>query len=113
MDMENRVNFRASDLPISEGRVYHLALSPEELAKDIIIVGDPERVSFIADEFLADRECDRYHRGLRTITGRVKETGKRVSIITSGMGTPSLEIVLNEIVALNEIDFIRKKRKTE
>jgi uridine phosphorylase len=111
--MENRVNFNASDLPLADARVYHLALRPEEMAKDIIIVGDPERVPFIADEFLANRECDRYHRGLRTITGRVKETGKRVSIITSGMGTPSLEIVLNEIVALNEIDFRTKKRKTE
>lgn len=104
---------KVSDLPLREGRVYHLELRPEEMAKDIIIVGDPERVPFIADEFLETREVDRSHRGLRTITGFARETGKRVSIVTSGMGTPSMEIVLNEIVALNEIDFNTLKRKEE
>ncbi len=106
-----RSYIKVSDLPLREGRVYHLDLRPEELAKDIIIVGDPERVPFIADEYLENREVDRSHRGLRTITGFAKETGKRVSIVTSGMGTPSMEIVLNEIVALNEIDFNTLKRK--
>ncbi|MEW5949737.1 MAG: nucleoside phosphorylase [Thermodesulfobacteriota bacterium] len=105
--------FKSSDLPIVDGRTYHLDLRPEELAKNIIIVGDPDRVAFIADEFLGTREIDRFHRGLRTITGCVKETGQRVSIVTSGMGTPSLEIVLNEIVALNENDFHTKKRRAE
>ncbi|MEW6328008.1 MAG: nucleoside phosphorylase [Thermodesulfobacteriota bacterium] len=105
--------FKSSDLPIVDGRTYHLDLRPEELAENIIIVGDPDRVSFIADEFLGTKEIDRFHRGLRTITGRVKDTGQRVSIVTSGMGTPSLEIVLNEIVALNEIDFHTKERRAE
>ena len=103
--------FKSSDLPIVDGRTYHLDLRPEDLAENIIIVGDPDRVTFIADEFLGAKEIDRFHRGLRTITGYVKETGQRVSIVTSGMGTPSLEIVLNEIVALNEIDFGRFKFK--
>ncbi|MDA8214211.1 MAG: nucleoside phosphorylase [Nitrospiraceae bacterium] len=111
--MKNDISFKTSDLPIINDKVYHLDLRPEELARDIIIVGDPERVPFIADEFFDTKEVDRSHRGLRTITGRVKETGQRVSIITSGMGTPSLEIVLNEIVALNEIDFHAMKRKSE
>lgn len=108
-----RSYIKVSDLPLREGRVYHLDLRPEEMAKDIIIVGDPERVPFIADEYLENREVDRFHRGLRTITGFAKETGKRVSIVTSGMGTPSMEIVLNEIVALNEIDLNSLKRKEE
>jgi uridine phosphorylase len=103
--------FHASDLPVFNNRVYHLDLRPGELANNIIIAGDPERVPFIAEEFLEDREVDRSHRGLRTITGTSKETGRRVSITTSGMGTPSLEIVLNEIVALNEIDFSTMTRK--
>lgn len=111
--MKNDIFFKTSDLPIINGKVYHLDLRPEELARDIIIVGDPERVPFIVDEFFDNKEVDRFHRGLRTITGRVKETGQRVSIITSGMGTPSMEIVLNEIVALNEIDFNTMKRKSE
>lgn len=111
--MKNDRHFNASDLPMVDGRVYHLDLKPEELAKDIIIVGDPERVPFIADKFLDTKEVDRSHRGLRTITGCVKDTDQRVSIITSGMGTPSLEIVLNEIAALNEIDFNKRARREE
>lgn len=105
--------YNFSDLPVFNGRVYHLDLSPEELAKDIIVVGDPERVPFIAGEFLGASEVDRSHRGLRTITGTSRETGRRVSITTSGMGTPSLEIVLNELAALNEIDFSTMTRKEE
>ena len=105
--------YNTSDLPVFNNKVYHLHLNPEELAKNIIIVGDPERVPFIAGEFLGECEVDRSHRGLRTITGTSRETGQRVSITTSGMGTPSLEIVLNEVVALNEIDFNTMTRKEE
>ncbi len=111
--MVSKVQFNPSDLPIVDGKVYHLNLRPGELARDILIVGDPERVPFIADEFLSNREIDVFHRGLRTITGNVKETCQRVSIVTSGMGTPSLEIVINEIVALNEIDFQKRTIKDE
>lgn len=111
VSMNKDVPFKPSDLPITDGKVYHLDLKPEELSNNIIIVGDPERVPLIADEFLRSKEVERFHRGLRTITGHVKETGKRISIITSGMGTPSLEIVLNEIIALHEIDFHTRRRK--
>jgi uridine phosphorylase len=103
--------YNTSDLPVFNNKVYHLDLQPDEIAQDIIIAGDPERVSFLADEFLGNREVDRSHRGLRTITGTVKETGQRVTLTTSGMGAPSLEIVLNELVALNEIDFKTMTRK--
>ena len=105
--------YNVSDLPVSNNKVYHLDLNPEEIAKNIIIVGDPERVPFIAEEFLSTCEVDRSHRGLRTITGTSRETGQRVSLTTSGMGTPSLEIVLNELVALNEIDFSTLTRKAK
>lgn len=111
--MKNVGPYKTSDLPVFNNKVYHLDLCPEELAKNIIIVGDPERVPFIAEEFLSDCEVDRSHRGLRTVTGRSRETGQRVSITTSGMGTPSLEIVLNELVALNEIDFGTMTRKEQ
>ena len=107
------MKYISSDLPIFNNRVYHLDLQPGELAKNIIIVGDPERVPFIAEEFLGDLEVDISHRGLRTITGTAKETKQRVSITTSGMGTPSLEIVLNELVALNEIDFKTMTHKND
>ncbi|MBI4859603.1 MAG: nucleoside phosphorylase [Candidatus Riflebacteria bacterium] len=100
----------ASDLPVANGKIYHLNIAPEQLASDIIIVGDPDRVTIIADEYLVTREHEAFHRGLRTITGTTRE-GLRVSVVTSGMGTPSLEIVLGEIVALNEIDFATMTRK--
>ncbi len=103
--------FAADDLPVVNGRVYHLDLAPKEIARNIIIVGDPDRVPFIADEFMESRETDRFHRGFRTITGIAKETGQRFSVVTSGIGTPSLEIVLNEITALNEVDFRTRRRK--
>lgn len=103
--------FAFDDLPLVKGRVYHLDLAPVELARDIIIVGDPDRVPFIADEFMGDRNADRFHRGFRSITGTARETGQRFSVITSGIGAPSLEIVLNEIAALNEINFRTRKRK--
>ncbi len=99
-----------ADLPVIDGRVYHLSLRPGELAEDILIVGDPRRADFIKNSFLKDVELRREHRGLVTVTGYT-EWGQRVSVTTSGMGTPSLEIVINEVVALHEIDFGTMKRR--
>lgn len=113
----NNGPFSEADLLINEkGRIYHLDLAPDELAKDIIIVGDPHRVLFIADEFVVEREFTRENRGLQTVTGIVKGTEStptphRVTIVTSGMGTPSLEIVVGELIALNEIDFKTRMRR--
>ncbi|MHC1696537.1 MAG: nucleoside phosphorylase [Geobacteraceae bacterium] len=108
--MENG-SFSAAELPLRGGRIYHLDLLPEELASHVIVVGDPERVPFFAGEFLDQIEIDRNHRGYRTITGFAPEAGQRVTITTSGIGAPSMEIVLNELVALNEFDFSTRKRK--
>lgn len=103
--------FSPSELPLRSGRVYHLDLAPDELARNVLLVGDPDRVPVLSDEFLAEREVDRCHRGLRTITGHARETGQRVTITTSGMGTSSTEIVLNELIALNEFDLDSRRRK--
>jgi uridine phosphorylase len=81
------------------------------LAPDIIIVGDPDRVGMIAKEFFDQVDVDTAHRGLHTVTGRVARTRQRVSLVTSGMGTGSLEIVLQEIVALHELDFATRKQR--
>jgi uridine phosphorylase len=106
--------FSQSDIIMSsQGEVYHLAISEKQLSRNILTVGDPDRVSFIAKEFLSSVEHEVFHRGLRTITGTVRETGQRVSLVTSGMGTPSLEIVLAELMTLNEIDPATRKRRTE
>lgn len=112
--------FSEADLPIdADGRIYHLQIRPDQLAPDILLVGDPGRAEFIGANFLTDLEVAREHRGLVTVTGTSAITGGRATIVsplrttvsTSGMGTPSLEIVLNEIVALNEIDFATRSRK--
>jgi uridine phosphorylase len=114
--------FTAADLPIDEnGRIYHLQVKPEQIAPDVILVGDPGRAEFIGSTLIHDLELEHEHRGLVTVTGFCQITGElatiispvRTAIITTGMGTPSLEIVLNELVALNEIDFETRTRKTD
>jgi len=114
--------FTASDLPIDdEGRIYHLQVKPEQIAPDILLVGDPGRAEFIGSTFLHDLEVEHEHRGLVTVTGISEITGNQATIVspvrttvtTSGIGTPSLEIVVNELVALNEIDFETRTRKSE
>jgi uridine phosphorylase len=116
------VPFTAADLPIDEdGRIYHLQVRPEQIAPDVILVGDPGRAEFIGSTLIHDLELEHEHRGLVTVTGTTRITGKpatiispvRTAVITTGMGTPSLEIVLNELVALNEIDFETRTRKTD
>ena len=114
--------FSEADLPIdADGRIYHLQLKPEQIAPDILLVGDPGRAEFIGSFLLREVEVAREHRGLITVTGTAEITGVRTTVIsplrttvaTSGMGTPSLEIVLNELVALHEIDFATRTRKQE
>jgi uridine phosphorylase len=106
--------FTAADLPMREdGEMYHLQLARQNLANDILIVGDPGRATKIAAQFLSETECNVEHRGLRTITGIVPHSRQRVSVVTSGMGTPSLEIVLNELMAINEIDPVTRTRRPD
>jgi len=111
MNPDKRNVILPGDLPMVNGRVYHLDLAPEELAQNVVVVGDPDRVPLLADEFLHERKADRCHRGFRSITGVDRETGMPVSIISTGIGAPSTEIVLNELAALNEIDFRSMRRK--
>ena len=114
--------FTASDLPIDdEGRIYHLQVRSEQVAPDILLVGDPGRAEWIGEAFLSDIELAHEHRGLATVTGTARFTGKpativsplRTTVTTSGMGPPSLEIVANELVALNEVDLKTRKRRAE
>jgi uridine phosphorylase len=114
--------YTAADLPIDEGeRIYHLQVKQEQIAPDILLVGDPGRAKFIGSTFLRDLEVEHEHRGLVTVTGTSEITGERATIIspvkatvtTSGIGTPSLEVVVQELVALNEIDFETRTRKSD
>ncbi|MDD2792574.1 MAG: nucleoside phosphorylase [Sediminibacterium sp.] len=86
----------------SRGAVYHLNLRPEELADTVITVGDPGRVAEVSKHF--DRIEGRYeHREFITHTGYIGN--KRFSVLSSGIGTDNIDIVLNELDALANIDF--------
>ena len=86
----------------SEGAIYHLNLHPEQIADDIILVGDPGRVTEIAT-FFDKIEVKRQNRELVTRTGYFN--GKRITVLSTGMGTDNLDIVMNELDALVNIDL--------
>lgn len=94
----------------SQGAVYHLALQPEELAQDVILVGDPDRVDMVASHF-DSIEVRRENRELRTRTGYYK--GKRITVLSTGMGTENIDIVLNELDTLANIDLKTRQVKEE
>lgn len=101
--------FAPSELLINEdGSVYHLHVKPEQLADKIIVVGDPARVELIASYF-DDVECQIVSREFHTTTGTYR--GKRISIISTGIGCDNVDIVLNEIDALANIDFQTRETK--
>jgi uridine phosphorylase len=96
-----------------ENKIYHLNLSKDEIANDIILVGDPDRVSVISNKF-ESIEHKIQNREFVTHTGILN--GKRISVIATGIGPDNIDIVVNELDALVNIDFktrtINKKKKT-
>lgn len=85
-----------------EGAIYHLDLKPSQLANTVITVGDPGRVSQVSKHF--DKiECKVAHREFVTHTGTYK--GKRISVVSTGIGPDNIDIVINELDALVNIDF--------
>src|SRR5688572_12217183 len=86
----------------SRGAVYHLDLRPEELATNIITVGDPDRVGEVSKYFDVV-EVKRQHREFVSHTGTIGK--KRITVISTGIGTDNIDIVLNELDALINIDF--------
>lgn len=99
----------ASELPLqADGAIYHLNLHPEELADNVILVGDPGRVAMISGMF-DTVELRKQNRELITHTGTYK--GKRISVISTGMGTDNIDIVLNELDAVANIDLATRTVK--
>lgn len=93
----------ASELIINaDGSIFHLHLKPEQLADRVILVGDPARVTTVASYF-DTQECEVSNREFHTITGVYK--GKRITVVSHGIGTDNIDIVLNELDALANIDF--------
>lgn len=101
----------ASELPLqADGAIYHLNLHPEELADNVILVGDPGRVEMISAMF-DSVELRKQNRELITHTGTFH--GKRVSVISTGMGTDNIDIVLTELDALANVDLSTRTVKEE
>lgn len=107
--MNNQI--AASELPLqSDGAIYHLNLHPEELAENVILVGDPGRVSMISG-MLDTVEVRKQNRELITHTGTYK--GKRISVVSTGMGTDNIDIVLTELDALANVDLATRTVRSE
>ena len=96
----------------SENKIYHLNLTKKEIADDIILVGDPDRVAVISSKF-DNIDYKIQNREFITHTGTLK--GKRISVIATGIGPDNIDIVINELDALVNIDFetrtINKQKK--
>ncbi len=99
----------SSELIINEdGSVFHLHLKPEQLAKQIILVGDPGRVDLISSYF-SSIELRTQNREFVSVTGTYNN--HRISVISTGIGTDNIDIVMNELDALVNIDFKTREIK--
>mgnify|MGYP003505943783 CR=1 FL=1 len=93
-----------------DGSVYHLNLKPENIAHDIIFVGDQNRVEKIT-QFFDSIEFSTQKREFKTQTGIYK--GKRITVMSTGIGPDNIDIVVNELDALVNIDLDTRKPKEE
>jgi len=101
--------FEPSELIINEdGTVFHLHVKPADIADKVILVGDPGRVELVASHF-ESRESEAESREFRTVTGIYK--GKRITVISTGIGCDNIDIVMNELDALVNIDFKTRELK--
>ena len=99
----------SSELIINgDGSIFHLHLKPEQLADIVILVGDPGRVAMIA-EYFDTKECEVANREFLTITGTYK--GKRMTVLSTGIGIGNIDICVTELDALANIDFESRQVK--
>ena len=91
-----------------DGSIYHLNLLPEDIADIVITVGDPDRVSQVS-KYFDSIELKKKKREFVTHTGSI--SGKRITVISTGIGTDNIDIVLNELDALANIDFTSRTIK--
>ena len=100
---------QSSELIINkDGSIFHLHLKPEQIADDIIFVGDPGRVDLIAS-YLTNLEFRIQNREFVSVTGSYN--GKRITVISTGIGTDNIDIVVNELDALANIDLNTREIK--
>lgn len=100
-----------SELIINDdGSAFHIHLKPEELADIVILVGDPGRVDMVAG-YLSDIEFRHQSREFVSVTG--KYNGKRLTVLSTGIGTDNIDIVMTELDALANVDFATREPKEE
>ncbi len=103
--------FPPSELIVNaDGSIFHLHLKPEQIADKIILVGDPGRVALVAS-FFETQEFSVSSREFNTITGTYK--GKRLTVVSTGIGTDNIDIVVNELDALANIDLTTRTLKAQ
>lgn len=93
-----------------DGSIFHLHLKPEDIADNIILVGDQNRTDVVA-KFFDTTELTVQNREFRTVTGY--KNGKRITVVSTGIGTDNIDIVLTELDALANIDFKTRLPKEE
>ena len=100
-----------SELIINDdGSAFHIHLKPEELADKVILVGDPGRVDMVG-EFLEEKEFRHASREFVSITGKYK--GSRITVLSTGIGTDNIDIVLTELDSLANVDFKTREVRPE
>lgn len=105
------MKFEESELVINQdGSIFHLHLFPEDIADDIILVGDPGRVETVAS-FFDDIELKKQNREFCTITGTYNK--KRITVISTGIGTDNIDIVVNELDAIANINLKTRTKNKE
>lgn len=92
----------------SDGSIFHLHIRPEQLAGNVILVGDPGRVEMVASHF-DSVECGGSSREFKFMTGSYKGTG--FTVLSTGIGTDNIDIVMNELDALVNVDFKTRQVK--
>ena len=103
--------FAPSELIINEdGSAFHLHMKPDQLAEKVILVGDPGRVETVAS-FIESHEAEGGNREFKWITGTYH--GKRITVLSTGIGCDNIDIVMNELDVLVNVDFNTRQEKEE
>lgn len=101
----------ASELVLNpDGSVYHLNLLPSDIAEKILLVGDPDRVPKVS-QYFDTVEIKKNKREFYTHTGMLR--GERITVMSTGIGTENIDIVMNELDALVNIDLEKKEFKEQ
>ena len=109
--MTQKRTIPASELIINEdGTIFHLHLLPEQISDIVMLVGDPGRVAMVAS-FFDTIECEVENREVKTITGSYK--GRRMTVLSTGIGIGNIDICVTELDALANIDFATRQVKDE